>query len=410
MSLRWPSGAPAALADGACAAFPLRGHRTGPVPFAGRADDRRPAGRVEAAMGWRLCMALLVLPACGGVPGPAGPAPMRAGVRAPFDTVGYAHTAEAVETVVAAAREAEGERLAPPGGAPWVAVIAPHDDWVYAARVMVHAFTDLRAGHVVLVGVAHHARDFPESEGRLVFDSFDAWHGPYGAVPISPLRQDLLAALPPQDVLVSDAMHAGEHSLEGLVPFLQHGRRDVSIVPILLPFAEFDRLAALAERVGEALAEATERRHLAPGVDVAILISSDAVHYGDEGWGGRAFADFGVDGAAYDAAVARDLALIENHLAGPVELERLQAFSTSVLAEDVHEYRIPWCGRFSIPFGLALVRAFALARGLPVPAGTLLRYGTTLDPGRTDWPVPGLGATAPASLHHWVGFASIGYR
>lgn len=355
--------------------------------------------------------AALTVLACGGPPAPAGPAPGRAGgVRAPFDTVGYAHTAEAIETVVRGAREAEGERLAPPGETPWLAAIAPHDDWVYAARVYVHAFTDLRAGHVVLVGVAHHARDFPESEGRLVFDSFEAWHGPYGDVPISPLREDLLAALPPEDVLVSDALHAGEHSLEGLVPFLQHVRRDAAIVPILVPFAAFDRIAELADRAGRALAEATERRGLAPGADVAILISSDAVHYGDEGWGGRAFADFGVDGAAYDAAVARDLALIADHLAGPVEIEKLRAFSAAVVADDVHEYRIPWCGRFSVPFGLALLRAFASARGLPAPSGVLLRYGTTLDPGRTDWPVPGLGATAPASLRHWVGFAAIGYR
>ena len=52
--------------------------------------------------------------------------------------------------------------------------------------------------------------------------------------------------------------------------------------------------------------------------------------------------------------------------------------------------------------------------GNPVPTGHLLRYGTSLS--EAEVPVSeatreaGLGYTAPSNLHHWVGYAAVGYR
>lgn len=338
-------------------------------------------------------------------------------VRQPVDNVGYTHTAEGIARVIdrAAALEAEAIastaarlRLAP--DAPFEAAIAPHDDYVYAARVYVHALPHIRARHVILIGVAHKARDFPDTEGRLVFDAFDAWHGPYGDVPISPLRAALLERLDPDDAIVSDALHGVEHSLEALVPFLQHDRRDVEIAPILVPYMSFDRLAELAKRTGRALAETLSASGLVLGRDAAILISSDMVHYGDEDWGGKVFADFGIGEEAYARAVARDQELIARHLAGAPFVDRLRALYGALLQEDFHEYEVSWCGRFSVPFGVALLCDTAQALGEPVPEGELLRYATSLDPGRQDYGVPGLGPTARADLHHFVGFAAMGFR
>jgi len=263
---------------------------------------------------------------------------------------------------------------------------------------------------VVLIGVAHKARDYPEVEGKLVFDAFDAWHGPYGNVPISALRAELLARLPSDDVVVHDRLQSVEHSVEAMVPFLQHYDREVRIVSILVPYMSWERTRELASRTAAALADILRERKLALGRDVAVLISSDAVHYGDEGWGDKYFADFGVDQQGYERAVERDRALIDEHLAGELSLPRLKSFYHALVKEDFHEYRITWCGRFSIPFGLALVADTTKRLGLSAPRGELLRYGTTLDPGRTDPGVPGLGVTAPANLRHWVGFAAIGYR
>jgi len=172
----------------------------------------------------------------------------------------------------------------------------------------------------------------------------------------------------------------------------------------------WQRARELAESTSAALAGILGERDLALGRDVAVLVSSDAVHYGDQGWGDRVFAEFGVDRAGYERAVARDRALIDDYLVGEVSISRLADFYHQLVGDDIHEYRVTWCGRFSIPFGIAVAAGTANALGLPPPRGELLRYGTTLDPGRGDPGVPGLGVTAPANLHHWVGFAAIGYR
>jgi len=338
-------------------------------------------------------------------------------VRQPVDRVGYTHTSMGISRVVAHAGFLEKEhleatriRLGLRPDSRFAAAISPHDDHVYAQRIYIHAYPYIKARHVILIGVAHKARNHAGCEGRLVFDSFRAWHGPYGEMPISPLREDLLHTLPDGDVLVSNEIHADEHSLEGMVPFLQHHNRTAVIVPILVPTMSWERLKALAARTAAALGGAMQNRGLALGEDVALLISSDSVHYGDEDWGGRTFDDFGTNGAGYDKAVARDLSLIHDHLTGTISLAGLEGFYRKVIAEDYHEYRITWCGRFSIPFGLATLVHLVSGQGAAAPRGDLLRYGTTLDPGRSDPGVPGLGVTARASLHHWVGFTSIGYR
>jgi len=348
------------------------------------------------------------LASCSGAGGGGGADHPTAGrrVRQPVDPVGYTHSAEGITRVIDHATALEH----PAAGPPFLAAISPHDDYLYAQQVYVHVYPRIRARDVVLIGVAHKARDYPEVEGKLVFDAFDAWHGPYGDVPISALRAELLARLPPDDVVVHDRLQSVEHSVEAMVPFLQHYDREVRIVSILVPYMSWERTRELASRTAAALADILRERKLVLGRDVAVLISSDAVHYGDEGWGDKYFADFGVDQQGYERAVERDRALIDEHLAGELSLPRLESFYHALVKEDFHEYRITWCGRFSIPFGLAMVADTAERLGLSAPRGELLRYGTTLDPGRTDPGVPGLGVTAPANLRHWVGFAAIGYR
>lgn len=366
------------------------------------------------------------LVSCGGAGGGGGaghPTGERR-VRQPVDPVGYTHTAEGIARVVDNATRLEvgpsepGSRATVSApeleqavqGPPLLAAISPHDDYQYAQQVYVHVYPRIQAKDVILIGVAHKARDYPEVEGKLVFDSFDAWHGPYGDVPISPLRAELLAHLAPDDVVVHDQLQSVEHSVEALVPWLQHYDREVRIVSILVPYMSWPQLRELADHTSGALAEILTARKLELGRDVAVLISSDAVHYGDQDWGDKGYADFGVDQQGYQRAVDRDRSLIADYLVGEVSPAHLESFYHQLVEDDFHQYRITWCGRFSIPFGLALLRATTDRLGLPAPVGELLRYGTTLDPGRSDPGVAGLGVTAPANLHHWVGHAAIGYR
>jgi len=334
-------------------------------------------------------------------------------VRGQRDTVGFVVTAAQAEDAVGRALADEEEALAADrrrlAGRRVAGVVCPHDDHLYAARVYVHATQLVDAPHVIMIGVFHAARLWGLSD-LLVFDRFTAWHGPWGPVPTDSLREGLLSVVPGEDVVVNDAMHCREHSLEAIVPFLQHRRRDVEIVPILVPYMGWERMERLAGDLSAALAEALHRRGWRLGRDVALVISTDLVHYGPD----FEHAPFGTDVAAYERAVARDGELIRDHLEGPLDATRLRSLLYRLTDErDVHRYRIPWCGRFSVPFGLELLRRLAERLGEPVPEGHLLRYGTSVSEAELGVGEAtrraGLGYTAPSNLHHWVGYGALAY-
>jgi len=337
-------------------------------------------------------------------------------VRGQLDTVGYVSTATQAEDLLRALAELErgasqeaGER-SEAGDGVWIGGICPHDDHLYSARTSMRLIEGLQAPRVILIGVFHKARLWHERD-RLVFESFTAWHGPWGPVRVDGLREELLARLDADSFVVSNAMHEREHSLEGLVPLLQHGQRDVSIVPILVPYIDWTRIEELAGELSAALHEVMQEHGWQLGRDVAIVVSNDAVHYGPD----FDHAPFGTSVEGYAAAVARDRALIRDHLEGEIRAGSLQTLQNELVdAEDVTSYRIPWCGRFSVPFGLELLRRTALLEGRPAPAGTLLRYSTSLSepepPVAAATRAAGLGTTAPSNLHHWVGFFALGIR
>ncbi|MFH1734245.1 MAG: AmmeMemoRadiSam system protein B, partial [bacterium] len=103
------------------------------------------------------------------------------------------------------------------------------------------------------------------------------------------------------------------------------------------------------------------------------------------------------------------VSLAEMYLTGPVTADKLRGFLHSCAdAEDVKQYKISWCGRFSIPFGLNVAsRVVAELEGRPL-TGYLLDYGSSVSEASLE--VEGIGVTAPNNLHHWVGYAAIGYR
>ncbi len=337
-------------------------------------------------------------------------------VRGQLDTTGFVVTARQADDVLTQALQAEKTglesdrtrlHLAPGEGV--AAVVCPHDDHLYAARVYVHATELVHAPRVIMIGVFHKALLWNLSD-KLVFDRFEAWHGPWGPVRVDSLRNQLLGAMPAGDVVVDDTMHCREHSLEAIVPFLEHGNHEITIVPILVPYMGWPRMGELADHLSAALAQIMKRKRWRLGRDVAVVISTDLVHYGPD----FDHAPFGTDVAAYEQAVARDRRLIHDHLEGPVESRRLESlFETLVDPADPHVYRIPWCGRFSVPFGLELVRRTAERLRLPMPVGHLLRYGTSIS--EPELPVSkatrdaGLGYTAPSNLYHWVGYGAVAY-
>lgn len=340
------------------------------------------------------------------------------GLRGLVDTVGYATTADQMDSVMAQSRTLaapQNRRILEANGwdpdTPFAAAVCPHDDYYYAGRLYSLLIPHIRARTVVLFGVFHKARVF-DCRDKFVFDSFQDWPGPYGPVRVSPLRDELIARLPAQDILVDDDMQMVEHSVEGIVPWLQAYDRDVEIVSILVPYMDWETLDRLSGEVAGALTAVMKEKGWSLGGDVAIVASSDAVHYGDAGWGGSNFATFGTGPDGYARAVARDRELAASDLAGPIEAEKLEKFLYACVdRDDVTRYRVTWCGRFSVPFGLDVASRVSRSLSGRTLEGSVLDYGTSLDEVSLDLSaIPGLGATAPNNLHHWVGYPALGYR
>jgi AmmeMemoRadiSam system protein B len=340
------------------------------------------------------------------------------GMRGQMDAVGYVTTAAQMDSVLvqswrlAAAREKELEAAHGwSGDTAFSAAVCPHDDYYYASRLYALVTPHIRAKTVIIFGVFHKARAF-ECRDKLVFDSFERWRGPYGPVVVSPIRNELIARLPKNDIVVDNDMQMVEHSVEGIVPWLQANNRDVEIVSILVPYMDWETMERLSGEVSAAVAAVMKQRGWMLGRDVAIVASSDAVHYGDAGWGGVSHADFGTGPDGYEKAVSRDRKLAQSKLTGTVREPSLREFLyTCVDKKDVTQYKLTWCGRFSVPFGLSVasrVNEALTGRNLE---GTLLDYGTSLSEVSLDLDaIPGLGTTAPNNLHHWVGYPAIGYR
>lgn len=336
-------------------------------------------------------------------------------VRGQMDTVGFVvHKAEA-EEVVAAAVALEADALArqdralgmQPGDG-FVGGVCPHDDHLYAGGVYVHLTERITAPRLILIGVFHAARLW-DLRDRLVFDSFASWHAPWGDLLVDPLRDQIIDALPVDAYVVDNAMQCREHSLEALLPFLQHQQPQRTIVPILVPYMGWERIEELSDELAAAIASVMQANEWKIGRDIAIVVSSDAVHYGPD----FDHAPFGTDATAYQRAVARDTRLATRYLEGTLTTAKLHTlFETLVEPADL-SYRLPWCGRFSVPFGLEVLRKVALETAGAVPTGELLRYSTSLEgpelPVSAEARKGGLGYTAPSNFHHWVGYAAVGY-
>jgi AmmeMemoRadiSam system protein B len=321
-------------------------------------------------------------------------------VRGQRDTVGYATKRDAMERVWELSAqgpmpESFGARVEP--GV--LGVIGPHDDYVYAARTYRQIFPLVTAKTVVVVGVFHRYRRF-EARDQLVFDSYRAWSSPDGEIAVSSLRDELVAALPGDMAVKDAAAHDSEHSIEGIAYFLKHARPDVEIVPVIIPAASFERLDAMASALSQALAAAMKRRDWQLGRDVAIVISADGTHYGEDfkftphGWGGV---------KAYAKTMDADRKLMRETLGGLMRTQKSRDFyETVVNPENPDQYRVTWCGRFSVTLGTMLIAETARRTGLKTPHGVPVALGVSVDTPELAVRELGVGPTAPANLYHFV--------
>lgn len=338
-------------------------------------------------------------------------------VRQMVDPVGFATTAKQMDEVVARMRKEAAashceDAVANVDQPAWRVAVCPHDDYTYVGYYYMSLLRHIKAKTIFLFGVAHKAR-LLNLENDLIFDQYDAWAMPYGPVKVSSLRHEVIAELPKGVYQVHEEMQRIEHSIEAIIPFLQYYNREIEIVPIVVPYMSYARMEQVASALSKAIAKVTRSHNMQWGSDFAVVISTDAVHYGDEDWGpGKQYCQFGVDEKGYEQAVNHEHKIINNCLAGPLTAAKMKAFTEyTVSEEDFREYKWTWCGRYSVPCGL--LTSFLLQEALKAPPlmGKLVSYGTSID-GREHIPVQdiGLGTTAIATLRHWVGYASVGYE
>ncbi len=333
--------------------------------------------------------------------------PSQGDLRGQQDTVGFASRPDQMTQVWEASALPPAPEFAGPLPAAGVAgLICPHDDYLYAGRIYRRILPLVTARTVVLVGVFHKYRRFGAKDA-LVFDSYRAWRSPDGEIPVSKLREDLLARIPVADVIQDAAMQDSEHSVEAIAYWLKHLNPKVEIVSVLVPSASFDRFQELAAHLGKALAETAKARGWSLGRDFAVVISSDGIHYGAD----FKYTPYGEGGVGpYTEAVARDRDLLKGPLAGPVTAAKARAFFTAVVnPQNPDEYRMPWCGRFSIPFGLLLLGETARELGSPVPTGQPIAFGTSISFPQLPVRSQGLGLTAEANLYHFVSYPGVAY-
>lgn len=156
------------------------------------------------------------------------------------------------------------EAAAEPAARPPKAIIAPHAGYLYSGPVAAAAYALLkplrgRIRRVVLLGPAHRT-----ALRGLALPAAHAFSTPLGDVRIDAAALAALHGLP--QVVVSDWAHAGEHSLEVQLPFLQTVLGDFELLPLVVGDATPDEVAQVLER-------------LWGGEETLVVVSSDLSHY-----------------------------------------------------------------------------------------------------------------------------------
>jgi len=146
--------------------------------------------------------------------------------------------------------------------------IVPHAGWMFSGPVAGLVFAAIakkrRPATFVLFGAVHSAA----TSRAAIFES-GQWQTPLGAVAVDErLAQRVLAQT---NLIEADPFaHESEHSLEVLIPFIQHLFGEAKILPIMV--APTDE----AHEVGQAVA----RTVAAFDADVVFVGSTDLTHYG----------------------------------------------------------------------------------------------------------------------------------
>jgi MEMO1 family protein len=320
------------------------------------------------------------------------------------DTIGFAQYSWQMDSLMSRIRKTGWVET---DAEPWKLVICPHDDYTYVGKLYPELLQNIKAPNLILIGVAHKAAQYG-IEDSLVFDSYSAWRGPWKDVTVSGAREQIFRLLSDKNAIVNDSLHKVEHSVEALIPYLQYFNKNISIIPILVPTMSPGRMQECGKALAEAINEVARQKRWLWGKDYAIVVTSDAVHYGNEDWGGVDRAVFGCDSLGNARALDHESEIIKNCFTGNVTAEKIRLFNSYTLDQDNYrEYKWTWCGRYCIP--VALYASYYQNGSNPL-SGDFIGYSTSITSVHVPVDDLRMGRTAIATDCHWVGYAAIGYR
>jgi MEMO1 family protein len=281
-----------------------------------------------------------------------------------------------------------------------VAAISPHDDYLYAGRIYYPLFRSIRAKEVVVFGVTHGTvrKEMGNPQNILIFDAYKVWEGVSGNVTISPLREFIENRLDTSFFMVSNKAQELEHSIEGLVPFIQHFNPHFRLTPIMVTAMPFERMDILSSALADIFVAYARKENLIPGKDIVFLMSSDANHYGKD----FDNAPFGEDNAAHRKATDQDVEIATSFVAGPVKKDKILDLTRKL-------QNVVWCGRYSVPFGMLTSQKVVASLTGKHLNGEIVRYSDSYTGGVLPLRGTGMGTTAPFSLKHWVGYLSAAF-
>ena len=347
-----------------------------------------------------LFLSLLVLP--GSLPADTAGRPIR-------DRVGFCWEKQQMTRMIRLLESIRPLKSPVPADSRIIGGICPHDDYLYAGHLYLPLFGALRAREVVVFGVTHRPvrQKFPQARNRLILDTFSHWQGLDGRpVHVSRLREFLRERLKPENFWVSNPAHAREHSIEALIPFLDHFLDDYRLTPIMVGPMDPSHLEAVSTALARVIGSYLEKHQLVLGRDLVFLISADANHYGPD----FDNAPYGVDRAAHQTGTRRDRELIQSHLTGPLTESGIDTLCQALWPSRGGKNFL-WCGMYSIPLGIRTIQKLVASKGVRDPIqGRLIAYDDTYSAGVLPLRDPGFGITAPFSLSHWVGFFSLTFQ
>jgi hypothetical protein len=144
------------------------------------------------------------------------------------------------------------------------ALIVPHAGYVYSGAVAATAYATLKIispyiRRVVLLGPTHRV-----AVRGLALPDTEAFDTPLGRVMLDTDAMRAITRLP--QIVISNAAHVQEHSLEVQLPFLQSALGDFSLLPLAVGMATAEEVAEVLDAVWG-------------GDETLIVISSDLSHY-----------------------------------------------------------------------------------------------------------------------------------